>query len=398
MQQNADDSRPSVYRTAIDAIAALALTALACCSGVSAAQAAPAIATGMDCPLARQPYSSRTPLIDLILNPATRAIVERDMNGVLAKLPPAFGPTPPTFAAIITPNELAGMAGLPDADVHMAKLDADLKSVPLTTQAIRTRCARYDQTPPALPARIPHPALLVFEKINGFKDVPGFTAAHAALSAMAQKRGWTLIFSENGAIFNPSDLARFDAVIWNNVSGDVLTIPQENAFKTYLAAGGGFVGIHGAGGDPFYAWDWYSKTLLGEAFAGHPMNPQFQTARVRIDDPNSAITRGLGNGWSMTEEWYSFKNDPRDNGAHILATLDEATYSPVTMGGKSIRMGDHPIAWTRCIGNGRSFYTAIGHRPESYAEPHSMALLESGITWAAGLGETRCADDKEVTP
>jgi hypothetical protein len=53
-------------------------------------------------------------------------------------------------------------------------------------------------------------------------------------------------------------------------------------------------------------------------------------------------------------------------------------------------MGDHPIAWSRCIGNGRSFYTAIGHRPESYVEPNSLKLLEQGIAWAAGLGETRC--------
>ena len=50
----------------------------------------------------------------------------------------------------------------------------------------------------------------------------------------------------------------------------------------------------------------------------------------------------------------------------------------------------HPIAWTRCVGNGRSFYTAIGHRPESYVEPHSAILLERGIAWAMGLGGTGC--------
>jgi uncharacterized protein len=59
-------------------------------------------------------------------------------------------------------------------------------------------------------------------------------------------------------------------------------------------------------------------------------------------------------------------------------------------------MGDHPIAWTQCIGDGRSFYSAIGHRPESYIEPHSVRLLEQGIAWAAGLGETRCVNGKEA--
>jgi type 1 glutamine amidotransferase len=97
----------------------------------------------------------------------------------------------------------------------------------------------------------------------------------------------------------------------------------------------------------------------------------------------------------MTEEWYSFAASPRKTGAHILATLDEASYKPDGMGNQDLRMGDHPIAWTHCLGNGRSFYSAIGHRPESYSEPHSIALLEQGIVWAAGLGETVCRNGVE---
>ena len=53
-------------------------------------------------------------------------------------------------------------------------------------------------------------------------------------------------------------------------------------------------------------------------------------------------------------------------------------------------MGDHPIAWTQCIGKGRSFYTAIGHRPESYSEPNTNKLLEQGVAWAAGIGSSSC--------
>jgi type 1 glutamine amidotransferase len=98
----------------------------------------------------------------------------------------------------------------------------------------------------------------------------------------------------------------------------------------------------------------------------------------------------------MTEEWYSFKASPRAKGVHVLATLDESSYSPVGFGGQDIRMGDHPIAWAQCIGDGRAFYSAIGHRPESYSEPHSVKLLEQGIAWAAGLGESRCSGGRET--
>ena len=73
-----------------------------------------------------------------------------------------------------------------------------------------------------------------------------------------------------------------------------------------------------------------------------------------VDDAASAITRGLPNEWTMKDEWYSFKSDPRATGAHVLLTLDESTYSPIEMG-RNIGMGaDHPIAWTRCLGKGRS--------------------------------------------
>ena len=77
----------------------------------------------------------------------------------------------------------------------------------------------------------------------------------------------------------------------------------------------------------------------------------------------------------------------------VLAHLDESTYNPASMA-----MGaDHPIAWSHCLGDGRAFYTAIGHRPQSYTEPNSLELLEQGVAWAAGQGDTRCKAGKELS-
>ena len=365
---------------------ALALAAVGCVLASLPAQAA-----GTDCPLARTPYSAETPLIDLLIDPRTKAVLDRELGGALAHMPAGFmSATPPSFATIVTARELLGMVGRKDGAAALARIDAAVKAVPLTRQAIRARCARYDQVRPKLPARIGHPAILVFDKITGFRDSPSVDAAAVALKAMAARRGWTMVFSDNGAVFNARDIARFDAVVWNNVSGDALTVPQRGAFKAYLAKGGGFAGFHGSAGDPHYIWDWYADTLIGARFIGHPMGPQFQEGRVVVDDRTSAITRGLGDEWKMTEEWYSFASSPRTTGAHILVTLDEASYKPRGFGTQDLHMGDHPLAWTRCIGNGRSFYSAIGHRPESYSQPQSLTLLEQGIAWAAGLGETTC--------
>jgi hypothetical protein len=340
-------------------------------------------AQSVDCPAAFRTYSSGTPLLDLMIDPAAKAVVDRDLPGFLAKLPPIVTkPTPPTLADILT-IEVMSSEFFPIPKETLDKLDKDLSLVPVTREAAIARCARYDHTPPALPDRLGHPAILVFSKSNGFRDDPSVNAAIAALKVMAEHQHWSLFLTDNAAVFNAPDLKHFDAVVWNNVSGDVLTIAQRKDFKAYLEAGGGFAGVHGSGGDFFYDWAWYADTLLGARFKGHPMSPQFQPARLKVDDSKDPIVRGLQPEWTMTDEWYSFKTDPRKNGAHILVTLDESSYNPMAQK-VDLHMGDHPIAWTNCIGRGRSFYTAIGHRPESYSEPNTNKLIEQGVAWAAG--------------
>lgn len=344
----------------------------------------------IDCPAAFRSYSSGgTPLLDLMMNPAAKAVVDRDLPGFLAKLPPILTkPAPPTLADILTIRIMSSEFSPIPNDV-LDKLDQDLALVPVTREDAVARCARYDHTPPVLSETLNHPAILVFSKSNGFRDDPSVNAAQAALKAMAGHEHWTIFSTENAAVFNARDLKRFDAVVWNNVSGDVLTLAQRKDFKAYLEGGGGFAGLHGSGGDFFYDWDWYADTLIGARFKAHPMSPQFQAARLKIDDSKNPVVRGLQPEWTMTDEWYSFKTNPREKGADVLVTLDESTYQPMA-GNLDLRMGDHPIAWTQCIGKGRSFYTAIGHRPESYSEPNTNRLIEQGVTWAAGHGQSFC--------
>jgi type 1 glutamine amidotransferase len=183
---------------------------------------------------------------------------------------------------------------------------------------------------------------------------------------------------------NADDLARFDVVVWNNVSGDALTTPQRAAFRAYVERGGGFVGMHGSGGDPKWFWNWYVDTLIGARFIGHPGKPQLQTATVRLADKRSGIGTGVADHWPLLEEWYSFDRNPVDGGAVAVATIDEQDYKQIGYRGENLSMGYHPIAWRKFVGDGRAFYTAIGHRPENYDEPQAAALLANGVAWAMG--------------
>jgi hypothetical protein len=76
---------------------------------VALATTAVAAQPEVDCPLARESYSSRTPLLDLLIDPSARAVLERVAPSLLK---PPFGgdqwPTqPPTFAAILTPEAMS---------------------------------------------------------------------------------------------------------------------------------------------------------------------------------------------------------------------------------------------------------------------------------------------------
>ena len=56
---------------------------------------------------------------------------------------------------------------------------------------------------------------------------------------------------------------------------------------------------------------------------------------------------------------------------------------------------DHPIAWTRQIGAGRMFYSAIGHLPATYSEPNYVAMLQDAVEWAIDDEDCSCESGSE---
>jgi cytochrome c len=220
----------------------------------------------------------------------------------------------------------------------------------------------------------PRFAVLVFSKTAGFRHdsiPPGI----AAITALGAEHGFTVDNTEDAARFTDASLARYRVVVFLNTTGDILDPNEKAAFERYIASGGGFAGIHSAS-DTEYRWPWYGR-LIGAYFASHPA---VQRATVRIADASHPSTTGLPPSWERTDEWYSFRSNPR-SAVHVLATVDETSYSGGTMG------GDHPIAWCQSIGAGRSWYTAMGHTAESYAEPLFRLHLLGGIESVTGLAQ-----------
>ncbi|GAB3115361.1 ThuA domain-containing protein [Aestuariicella hydrocarbonica] len=245
----------------------------------------------------------------------------------------------------------------------------------------------YEIDAPQVPD-LKRPAVLVFSKTNSFIHKEAIPAAEELLQQLGNKNGWSVYVTENGAVHNLQDLARFDAIVWNNVTGDVLTPEQRSAMRQWLENGGGWVGLHGAG-DSSSDWDWYIDSLVGARFTAHPFPEQFQQATLQPESADPIVAH-LPRPWQRTDEWYSFAASPRGKGFTVLTTLDETTYNP-DFRGQDLRMGDdHPVIWKHCVQRGRALYSALGHTAESYREPAYTQLLEAGVSWAAGLGDRGC--------
>ena len=230
----------------------------------------------------------------------------------------------------------------------------------------------------------PRFSVLVFSKTTGFRH-DSIPHGIAAIKAVGADHGFSVDSTEDAAHFTDAELARYKVVVFLSTTGDILDDGQKAAFERYIRSGGGFAGIHSAS-DTEYQWAWYGR-LVGAYFASHP---EIQRATVRIEDRGHASTEGLPQIWERTDEWYNFRSNPRA-AVHVLATLDEGTYSGGKMG------ADHPIAWCQVIDGGRSWYTAMGHTQESYAEPLFRLHLLGGIESVAGVA-AGCAAGERSRP
>lgn len=213
--------------------------------------------------------------------------------------------------------------------------------------------------------------VLVFSKTEGFRhsSIPN---GIVAIQQLGVDNNFEVDATEDATVFTFENLVQYDAVIFLSTTGNVLNTNQEAAFEQYIQSGGGYVGIHAAS-DTEYDWPWYGE-LVGAYFDSHPSN---QTATIEVADRIHPSTKNLPEYWERFDEWYNYRENPRGN-VHVLATLDESTYSGGNMG------YDHPIAWMHDFDGGRAWYTGGGHTEASYSEPLFLDHILGGILYASG--------------
>ena len=198
---------------------------------------------------------------------------------------------------------------------------------------------------------------------------------------------WEVSLKAVFAKLAPDSLKNYDGVIFANTTGD-LPIPDKEAFLAWLKSGKAFIGMHSAS-DTLHGWPGYIEMLGGE-FKGH--GPQVCVDCQNEDAQHSANVK-LDKSWKISqEEIYQFKNY-ESNRVHELLTLNKHP-DP-----KNNAPGKYPVSWCRAFGQGKVFYTSLGHREDIWDADPSIkdrknsveiskayqAHILGGIKWALGL-------------
>ena len=129
--------------------------------------------------------------------------------------------------------------------------------------------------------------VLVFSKTAAFRH-SAIPNALAAIRTLGQQNNFTVDATEDASLFTDAFLSRYDLVVFNSTTGDVLTDTQQAAFERFIRAGNGYTGIHSAT-DTEYGWPWYGR-LTGAYFRNHPNGTP--TATVVVEDAEQGLHAG----------------------------------------------------------------------------------------------------------
>jgi type 1 glutamine amidotransferase/PKD repeat protein len=244
---------------------------------------------------------------------------------------------------------------------------------------------------PQLPGNAIQFKVLVFTKAAA-QPHASTNAGVNALRAIGQTHRFAVEVTDDARKFDAAHLKQFRAIVFLNTSGDVLDAAQQAAFEEYFHDGGGFVGIHSAiGTEPSSQ---FFSDLLGTRASNETA---VQSGTIKVADRVHDASKSLPEYWTRTDGWYNFASNVR-GASHVLATVVEDPYSAqpsgLTLDGiAGGTMGaDHPVAWCKDWKGGRSFYTAAGHTPSSFAEPAFRSHLGGAVQWAAGVSSTVYSD------
>lgn len=221
------------------------------------------------------------------------------------------------------------------------------------------------------------------------------------IQKLGQEHGFSVDASEQPTVFTEENLKQYTLLIFPSTNNDVFdTDGQRLAFRRYIEAGGGFVGIHSVMGTE-RNWGWF-KRMIGGTFAWHP---KFQKFSIEVIDAQHPSMEGLPKVWEKEDEFYFTKAmspGPTVVMASDLTSLKEDDSEKIkTFGGSYTQL--YPSAWYYNFDGGYTWCTTLGHAKTDYeTDTTFIRHIFQGIRYVAGqvkkIDFTKAYADTRDTP
>jgi len=262
--------------------------------------------------------------------------------------------------------------------------------IALLLVALATLFAGPALAKPAAPLRV-----LYLDQSVGWKHAPvarpeggGLASSEIAMKAIGEEsRAFTAEVTQDAREITPERLQRVDVLVFYTTGALPLLPEVWAAVQQRVAAGKlGFVGLHSAT-DTAWSYDGPGETytqFINGHFAGHPWT-QGTPIRIETLDPDLPVVAMWPVGFDYAEEIYQHSDfDPSK--VRVLQTLDFA-------GAPLKRPYAVPVAWARQIGQGRLFFTNLGHTPSTWDDPRFRKQIVEAVNWTGGRTSGRATPD-----
>jgi type 1 glutamine amidotransferase len=183
---------------------------------------------------------------------------------------------------------------------------------------------------------------------------------------------------------NAKNLDYFDAIFFFGAGPGDLTSEQKRDLLAFVRDDGkGYVAAH-SGANAFLDWPDYAQ-MIGGTF-DHPWSKPERLVMdvpVVVEAPDFPAMQGLPSSFTVRDEPVVHKAPYSRDAVRVLASMDVAKADK----GNARQPADTDVAlaWAKTYGQGRVFYSSLGHADDAWDDPKMQSMFRNAIRWALKL-------------
>jgi len=190
------------------------------------------------------------------------------------------------------------------------------------------------------------------------------------VGGMLEEEGFRVHLDNTTAAFAAPALTKMSLIVPIVTMAKIEKSEVENLTKA-VRGGVGLAGFHGGMCDAFRDAVEY-QFMCGGQWVAHPGN--IIEYRVNIRQRHDPVMQGIEDFDYRSEQYYMHV-DPSNQ---VLATTTFSGAHADWIDGVVM-----PVVWKRRHGEGRVFYSSLGHAASEFEVPQMRTILRRGMVWAA---------------